>query len=155
MTREEIIMATIDRATNLSKKYCNVYQDFEDYESIGVVKIIEAVDYCIANNINNLDEIQKMANVYARNGILKEMYRQKETSVENYVIYNTSVEADLDLLLEQFSNELENTDLLDSILSGETPQDYCDRKEISVRQYYLLKKELRDFAQKYKSNVSC
>lgn len=76
MNREELILGCKDIVNNLVKKYNNHKLD-EDLQSIGMIAVIECVDRSLSENMTDVNQIQARCNVWARNKILTEIYKEK------------------------------------------------------------------------------
>lgn len=87
MDREELILSCQSIVDNLVKKYNNHKSD-EDLQSEGMIAVIECVDRCLSENMTDMNQIQARCNVWARNKILTEIYKEKikyadeETEIE-------------------------------------------------------------------------
>lgn len=76
MNRDELILNSRDIVNNLVKKYNNHKSD-EDLQSIGMIAVIECVDRCLSENMTDINQIQARCNVWAKNRILTEIYKEK------------------------------------------------------------------------------
>lgn len=76
MNRDDLILSCTDLVNNLVKKYNNHKSD-EDLQSIGMIAVIECVDRSLKDGMNDVSQIQARCNVWARNRILTEIYKEK------------------------------------------------------------------------------
>ena len=76
MNRYELILSCKEIVNNLVKKYNNHKLD-EDLQSIGMISVIECVDRSLSENMTDVNQIQARCNVWARNKILTEIYKEK------------------------------------------------------------------------------
>lgn len=76
MNRDELILSCKEIVNNLVKKYNNHKLD-EDLQSIGMIAVIECVDRSLSENMTDVNQIQARCNVWARNKILTEIYKEK------------------------------------------------------------------------------
>lgn len=76
MDREEIILSCTETVKNLVKKYNN-HQSDEDLQCIGMIAVIECVDRCEEDGLTDINQIQARCNVWAKNRILNEIYKEK------------------------------------------------------------------------------
>ena len=76
MTRDEIILDCQDIVKNLVRKYNNHKLD-EDLVSVGTIASVECVDKCLADGMEDINQIKAMCNVWVRNTLLMDIYRGK------------------------------------------------------------------------------
>ena len=76
MNRDEIILSCVPIVNNLVKKYNNHKAD-EDMQSEGMIAVVECVDRCLSEGLLEIEQIQARCNVWARNRILTEIYKEK------------------------------------------------------------------------------
>lgn len=76
MNRDELILSCQDTVKNLVKKYNNHTYD-EDLQAVGITAVIECVDRSLNEGLTDINQIQARCNVWARNEILSEIYKEK------------------------------------------------------------------------------
>lgn len=82
MTRDEIILSCQETVSNLVRKYNN-HQPDEDLQAVGMTSVIECVDRSLYEGLTDVDQIQRRCNTWARNVILKEIYKEKIKYVDD------------------------------------------------------------------------
>lgn len=111
MTRDELILSCMPIVDNLVRKYNNHKSD-EDLQSEGMIAVVECVDRCLDENMTDTSQIQARCNIWARNRILTEIYKEK-------IKYS-----DDELALEMYPAEEDMTELLMALKQGLTPKQY-------------------------------
>lgn len=151
MNREDLIMSMDNTVKNLVRKYSHHRQDDADLYQIGMMKVIEAVDDCFEQGIVDPEQIQPRANRYARNGILKEVYKKKIATIEDKVILNMAGEDDSHYLFF-LSEELEGKakEILLLLSDGATMEEVCEKMNIKKSMYYKYCQEIKDTIGKMK-----
>lgn len=76
MNREELILSCQKIVDNLVRKYNNHKSD-EDLQSEGMIAVVECVNRCLEEEMTDISQIQARCNVWARNRILTEIYKEK------------------------------------------------------------------------------
>lgn len=76
MTRDELILSCDECVENLVRKYNNHELD-EDLKSCGMIAVVECVDRCLQEKMIDESQIQARCNVWAKNRILNEIYKEK------------------------------------------------------------------------------
>ena len=76
MNRDELILNCQKIVDNLVKKYNNHRSD-EDLQSEGMIAVVECVNRCLEEEMTDISQIQARCNVWARNRILTEIYKEK------------------------------------------------------------------------------
>lgn len=82
MTRDELILSCQETVSNLVRKYNN-HQPDEDLQAVGMTSVIECVDRSLYEGLTDVDQIQRRCNTWARNVILKEIYKEKIKYVDD------------------------------------------------------------------------
>lgn len=82
MTRDELILSCQETVSNLVRKYNN-HQPDEDLQAVGMTSVIECVDRSLYEGLTDVDQIQRRCNTWARNVILKEIYKEKIKCVDD------------------------------------------------------------------------
>lgn len=89
MDREEIILSCQETVKNLVKKYNN-HQADEDLQSVGMIAVIECINRCEDDGLTDVNQVQARCNVWAKNRILNEIYKEKikystdDTEIDEY-----------------------------------------------------------------------
>lgn len=150
--RENLILSCQDCVNNLVKKYNNHNPD-EDLQSIGMIAVIECVDRCLNENMTDINQIQARCNVWAKNRILNEIYKEKIKFVDD------------DLAIETFpahNNDFELIDYIESVLTdrqlevanllieGFEPKEIQEKLNISTPMFY---KHLTNIKEKLRNKV--
>ena len=76
MNRDELILSCEETVKNLVRKYNNHRLD-EDLHAVGMTSVIECVDRSLDEGLTDIDQVQARCNTWARNMILKEIYKEK------------------------------------------------------------------------------
>lgn len=146
MNRDEIILSCQDLVKNLVKKYHNPNFEDEDLESVGMIAVCECVNRCIEDELEDLGKIQARCNVWARNAILQEIYKEKvKYSDDNTAIDTTpSTESDveLDVYLEQALTDRQK-EIVELELFGYSHDEICKRLKISSPTLYEHLRNIR------------
>jgi RNA polymerase sigma factor (sigma-70 family) len=87
MNRDDLILACLPVVTILVKKYNNYKKD-EDLQSEGMIAVIECVDRCLKENMTDENQIMARCNVWARNRILTEIYKEKIKYVDDEDVFD-------------------------------------------------------------------
>lgn len=145
MSRDEIILSCMKTVDNLVKRYNNHESD-EDLQSVGMIAVVECVDRCLKENMSNLDEIQRRCNVWARNAILTEIYKQKIKYSDNPDDLSFAAGEDdmteLLIYLEQVLTPREK-EMFDLLLFGLTKKEILERMNIVEITYYKYLEKIK------------
>ena len=93
MTRDELILSCQGTVRNLVRKYNNHKID-EDLEAVGLIAVIECVDRSLSEGLTDIDQVQARCNTWARNAILREIYKEKIKLEDNSVLEGLKAEDD-------------------------------------------------------------
>lgn len=146
LNRDELILSCENCVKNLVRKYNNGCND-EDLQSTGMIAVVECVDRCLEENMTDIDNIQARCNVWAKNRILNEIYKEKikysdDETVIDYIEAPESLEPlILSVRLELSPRQLEIFDLL---LLGKTEEEIQDILNISERTYYYECEKIKE-----------
>ena len=146
MSRDEIIFSCMQTVDNLVKKYNNHESD-EDLQSVGMIAVVECVDRCLKENMSNLDEIQRRCNVWARNAILGEIYKQKIKYSDNpddlSFVAGEDDMTELLVYLEQVLTPREK-EMFELLLFGYTKDEIMKKLNIQKTVYYDHVKAIKE-----------
>lgn len=146
MNRDEIILSCKDTVNNLVKKYNNHNLD-EDLQSIGMIGVIKCVDRCLKDGMTDLNQIQARCNVWARNDILTEIYKEKikyvddETSLDLQESPEDLTELLLSVRQSLMPRQLEVFELL---LQGKNYDEIMNKLNIQKTQLYEHIKNIKN-----------
>lgn len=153
MNREEIILSCEDIVDNLIKKYNNHKLD-EDLHSIGMISVIQCVDKCAEENITDINQIQARCNIWARNNILKEIYKQKYLLEGDDIFADITAPDDMTETMVSLENMLtpRQKEVFDLLLQGYTKDEIMKKLNIKHAVYYYheasIKKKIKSLMQK-------
>lgn len=151
-SRDELILSCQECVSNLVRKYNNHNPD-EDLQSIGMIAVIECVDRCLHENMTDVNQIQSRCNVWAKNRILNEIYKEKIKFVDDELALELVPANESDFELRDFieseltTRQLEVADLL---IQGYSPKEIQEKLNISVPMFY---KHLTNIKEKLKNRV--
>lgn len=134
MTRDELILSCQPIVNNLVKKYNN-HQPDEDLQSVGMIAVIECVDRCLKEEMDDIDQIQARCNLWAKNRILTEIYKEKPKISDDELIEAIETdESDIELLLylEQVLTQRQK-EIFDLLLQGYSPNEIAEKLNIQKR----------------------
>lgn len=134
MTRDELILSCQPIVNNLVKKYNN-HQPDEDLQSVGMIAVIECVDRCLKEEMDDIDQIQARCNLWAKNRILTEIYKEKpKISDDELIDVIESEESDVELMLylEQVLTPRQK-EIFDLLLQGYSPNEIAEKLNIQKR----------------------
>lgn len=138
MNREELILSCQNCVKNLVKKYNNHHSD-EDLQSVGMIAVIECVDRCLKENMTDINQIQSRCNIWAKNKILNEIYKEKLKYVDDEFILDT-IEApeDMEIFVMTIRGLLtpRQLEVFDLLLEGYTQEEICEKLNIGEKMYY-------------------
>lgn len=146
MDRDELIISSVDIVNNLVKKYNNHNND-EDLQSTGMIAVVECVDRCLKENMTDVDEIHRRCNVWARNAILTEIYKQKIKYSDNEEDYENAIaDADMTDLLLTLDKLLtpKEKEIFDMLLFGYDKEEIMNKLNIKKTIYYDHVKSIKN-----------
>lgn len=139
MNRDELIMACVPVVKILVKKYNNFKMD-EDLHSEGMVAVVECVDRCLKENMTDKDQIMARCNVWARNRILTEIYKEKIKIVddEEFLEYAEAPDENDDELVEDVKKLLTPKQLavFELLLAGKDKEYIMKKLNIERAMYF-------------------
>ena len=146
MDRDELILSCENCVKNLVRKYNNGCND-EDLQSTGMIAVVECVDRCLEENMTDIDNIQARCNVWAKNRILNEIYKEKiKYSDDEIVIDFIEAPESLEPLILSVRLELSprQLEIFDLLLLGKTEEEIQDILNISERTYYYECEKIKE-----------
>ena len=150
MNRDELILSCQPIVNNLVKKYNN-HQPDEDLQSEGMIAVVECVDRCIEDGMSDLDQIQARCNIWARNRILSEIYKEKIKFVDDENVYDDlEAPAEINELLIYLEQVLtpRQKEVFDLLMQGLNQEKIMTKLNITKDTYY---KHLRNIRKKIES----
>ena len=146
MNRDELILSCKEIVNNLVKKYNNHKLD-EDLQSIGMIAVIECVDRSLSENMTDVNQIQARCNVWARNKILTEIYKEKikytddENALELYEAPEDLVELIVSVKQSLTPKQLRIFELL---LEGYSKDEIMKKVNITRSVYFKHVKKIKE-----------
>ena len=139
MDRDELIMACVPVVKILVKKYNNFKID-EDLHSEGMVAVVECVDRCLKDGMTDKEQIMARCNVWARNRILTEIYKEKIKYSDEFddALEFTEAPQDDNEIVDDIKHDLteKQLEVFELLLAGKD-QDYIMKKlNIERAMYY-------------------
>lgn len=143
MNRDELILSCKPTVENLVKKYNNHELD-EDLISDGMVAVIECVDRCLKENMTDVNQIQARCNVWARNRILTEIYKEKIKYANEEV--ETEAPADMTELLIYLEQTLtpKQKEVFDMLMAGKSYDEITKKLNIKPRMLWHHIKNIKE-----------
>ena len=146
MNREELILSCQNCVKNLVKKYNN-YRPDEDLQSIGMIAVVECVDRCLEEKMTDVNQIQSRCNIWAKNRILNDIYKEKVKCADDEFIFE-EIEAPEDDELLKFAikqtltpRQLEVFELLEN---GCSKEEICEKLNITDLMYWKHCRNIRE-----------
>ena len=146
MNREELILSCQNCVKNLVKKYNN-YKPDEDLQSIGMIAVVECVDRCLEEEMTDVNQIQSRCNIWAKNRILNDIYKEKVKCADDEFIFE-EIEAPEDDELLKFAvkqtltpRQLEVFELLEN---GCSKEEICEKLNITDLMYWKHCRNIRE-----------
>lgn len=152
MDRDELIVSCTDIVNNLVKKYNNHKID-EDLVSEGMIAVVECVDRCLKENMTDVKQIQARCNVWARNRILDNIYREKIKYVDNEeALEFHSAQESLWEYIESIRQILtpKQKEVFDLLLRGYKEKEIENKLNIKQSMYF---EHVKNIKEKIKSGV--
>lgn len=150
MNRDDIILSCVEVVDNLVKKYNNHKSD-EDLQSEGMIAVVECVDRCLSENMTDLSQIQARCNIWARNRILSEIYREKaKFSDDDTAIELVGAEEDMTELLIYLEQVLtsKQKEIFNLLMLGNSREEIMQKLNIQDR---TLRHHLKNIREKIKN----
>lgn len=150
MTRDELILSCQPIVNNLVKKYNN-HQPDEDLQSVGMIAVIECVDRCLKEEMDDIDQIQARCNLWAKNRILTEIYKEKPKYADDELAVDfAEAEEDMTELfiyLEQVLTPRQK-EIFDLLLQGYSPDEIGEKLNIQKR---TMREHMKNIREKIKN----
>lgn len=138
MERDELILSCENCVKNLVRKYNNGCND-EDLQSTGMIAVVECVDRCLSENMSDIDAIQARCNVWAKNRILDEIYKEKiKYADDEFILDEIEAPEDIEHLIMEVRHELtpRQLEVFDLLLQGKSQEEICEVLNIGDKMYY-------------------
>ena len=149
MNRDEMILSCIPTVNNLVRKYNNHILD-DDLISEGIIAVIECVDRCLDEGMVDVNQIQARCNVWARNRILTEIYREKIKYADEEIEMEAPEDiTELLIYLEQVLTPRQK-EVFDLLLQGYSYEEIM--KKLNIKQS-ILYEHIKKIKEKIKKRV--
>lgn len=138
MNRDELILSCEETVKNLVRKYNNHRLD-EDLHAVGMTSVIECVDRCLDEGLTDIDQVQARCNTWARNMILKEIYKEKiKYSDDNSSLEYIEAEEDLWETIQNIKSILTSREIeiFDLMLNGLSQNQIMKKLNIKKPTYF-------------------
>ena len=138
MNRDELILSCEETVKNLVRKYNNHRSD-EDLHAVGMTSVIECVDRCLDEGLTDIDQVQARCNRWARNMILKEIYKEKiKYSDDNSSLEYIEAEEDLWETTQNIKSILtpRETEIFNLMLEGLSQNQIMKKLNIKKPTYF-------------------
>ena len=146
MNRDELILSCQGIVNNLVKKYNN-HQPDEDLQSEGMIAVVECVDRCIEDGMSDLDQIQARCNIWARNRILSEIYKEKiKVADDEEALELAEAPEDVTELLVYLEQVLtpRQKEVFDLLLQGFNQEEIMQKLGIARAMYFRHLQNIRE-----------
>lgn len=138
MNRDELILSCEETVKNLVRKYNNHRLD-EDLHAVGMTSVIECVDRSLDEGLTDIDQVQARCNTWARNMILKEIYKEKiKYSDDNSSLEYIEAEEDLWETIQNIKSILTSREIeiFDLMLNGLSQNQIMKKLNIKKPTYF-------------------
>lgn len=138
MNRDELILSCEETVKNLVRKYNNHRLD-EDLHAVGMTSVIECVDRSLDEGLTDIDQVQARCNTWARNMILKEIYKEKiKYSDDNSSLEYMEAEEDLWETTQNIKSILtpRETEIFNLMLEGLSQNQIMKKLNIKKPTYF-------------------
>lgn len=146
MDREELILSCQECVDRLVRKY-NDFKSDDDLQQTGMVAVIECVDRCLSEKMTSVDEIQARCNVWAKNRILNEIYREKikTESLDENPFIDDGTEDDMELMIyvDQVLTPTQKR-IFDMLLAGYSQDEIMKKMKIQKAMFYRHLKNIKE-----------
>lgn len=146
MDRNELILSCSGLVNNLVKKYNN-HQPDEDLQSVGMIAVIKCVDRCLKENMDDINQIQARCNIWAKNSILNEIYKEKiKIDDDENALLNYEDDEDLSELLMNVRQTLtpQQLKIFDMLYYGYTREEIMTKLNIGKSMFYRHLAKIRE-----------
>ncbi len=149
MNREGLILSCQKIVDNLVRKYNNHKSD-EDLQSEGMIAVVECVNRCLEEGMTDVNQIQARCNVWARNRILTEIYREKIKYADEEIEMEAPEDiTELLIYLEQVLTPRQK-EVFDLLLQGYSYEEIM--KKLNIKQS-ILYEHIKKIKEKIKKRV--
>ena len=146
MNREELILSCQECVDRLVRKY-NDFKSDDDLQQTGMVAVVECVDRCLSEKMTSVDEIQARCNVWAKNRILNEIYREKikTESLDENPFIDDGTEDDMELMIyvDQVLTPTQKR-IFDMLLAGYSQDEIMKKMKIQKAMFYRHLKNIKE-----------
>lgn len=146
MNREELILSCENCVKRLVRKYNNGCDD-EDLQSTGMIAVVECIDRCLSDKMTDLDAIQSRCNVWAKNRILNEIYKEKlKYSDEENILDCIEAPEEIEPLILAVRQQLtpKQLEVFDLLLAGKTREEIMEELNIQECMYFRHCKKIKE-----------
>lgn len=137
MDRDEIILSMKPIVDNIVKKYTNKRKD-EDLSSIGMIAVINCVDRCIKEQIEDYEIIKARCIVWSKNKILDTLRKKDYKFVYDNTLLDNVSQANIHFSLIDIKSSLtpRQKEVFDLLLSGSSYTEIMTSLKISYPMYH-------------------
>ena len=146
MNRDELILSCENCVKRLVRKYNNGCDD-EDLQSTGMIAVVECVDRCLNDKMTDLDAIQSRCNIWAKNRILNEIYKEKlKYSDEENILDCVEAPEEIEPLILAVRQQLtpKQLEVFDLLLAGKTREEIMEELNIQECMYFRHCKKIKE-----------
>lgn len=146
MNRDELILSCENCVKRLVRKYNNGCDD-EDLQSTGMIAVVECVDRCLSDKMTDLDAIQSRCNIWAKNRILNEIYKEKlKYSDEENILDCVEAPEEIEPLILAVRQQLtpKQLEVFDLLLAGKTREEIMEELNIQECMYFRHCKKIKE-----------
>lgn len=137
--KDEIILSCQDRVANWVRKYHNPNFEDEDLQSVGMIAVCECVNRSISEGLNDVDKIQARANIWSRNAILQEIYKEKikYSDDEDVLELQEAEVSDVELFMYlEGALTTKQHEIMDMLVYGYDYSEICKKLHIAMSTLY-------------------
>lgn len=146
MNRDELILSCENCVKRLVRKYNNGCDD-DDLQSTGMIAVVECVDRCFRDKMTDLDAIQSRCNIWAKNRILNEIYKEKlKCSDEENILDCVEAPEEIEPLILSVRQQLtpKQLEVFDLLLAGKTREEIMEELNIQECMYFRHCKKIKE-----------
>lgn len=150
MDREKLILSCENCVKNLVRKYNNGC-DNEDLQQTAMIAVIECVDRCLSEQMTDINNIQARCNVWAKNRLLDEIYKEKiKYADDEFILEEIEAPDGIEHLIIDVRHNLTDRQLevFDLLLKGKSPEEIQEELNIGDMMFY---KHCRNIRKKIKN----
>ena len=139
MNRDNLILSCQDIVDNIVKKYNNCHLD-EDMRSEGMIAVVECIDRCIKEEMEDLNKIRGRVSIWVRNRILTLIYKEKikYADDENALDFMEGSDDDYFKYIDELRQELtpKQLEVLNLLLEGKNENQIMNELKIERAMYF-------------------